>query len=108
VNRGAKGDTVRKLCDTVQRERPRWLRSLPRVFPPHFFTSSDTRLDDDSAVDNGAHACRYTCAYNAFDNGVTRVGDDPQLLRHRKPSFSPPSRVSALPISASDPTAFAV
>jgi hypothetical protein len=104
VNRGAKGDSVRKLCHTVQRERPRWLRSLPSAFPPHFFTSTCT--DDDSAVDNGAHACRYTCAYNAFDNGGS--GDDRQLQRHRMPSFSPPSRVSALPISASEPATFAV
>jgi hypothetical protein len=84
------------------------LRSLPSVFPPHFFTSSDTRLDDDSAVYNAFHACRYACDDNAEYNGVIRVGDDPQLLHHRKPSFSPPSRVSTLPNSASDPATFAV
>ena len=84
------------------------MRSLPCALPPHLFTSSDTRLDDDSAVDNGAHACRYTYDDSAFDNGVTRVGDDQQLLNFRKPSFSPPSRVSTLPISASEPAAFAV
>jgi hypothetical protein len=86
------------------------LRSLPSALPPHFFTSSDTcrRLDDDSAEYNAFHACRSACDDNAFHNGVTRVGDDQLLLHFRKPSFSPPSRVSTLPISASDPTAFAV
>jgi hypothetical protein len=54
VNRGAKGDPVRKLCDTVQRERPRWLRSLPSVFPPLYFS----RPCDDSAEYNAFHACR--------------------------------------------------
>ena len=85
------------------------MRSLPSALPPYFFTSSDTcRRLDDSALHNAFHACRYTCDDNAFRNGVTRVGDDQLLLHFRKPSFSPPSRVSTLPISASDPTAFAV
>ena len=49
MNRGAKGDTVRKVCDTVQRERPHWLRSLPSVFR----RSPSSCPDADSAEYNG-------------------------------------------------------
>jgi hypothetical protein len=86
------------------------LRSLPSVFPPHFFTSSDipAGLDDDSGVYNAFYHCHPPCDDSAEYNGVTRlggggVGNDryPPFL-HLLPEFQ-----SYLPTSASDPTTFA-
>jgi hypothetical protein len=70
VNSGAKGDTIRKQCENVQTRRPRWLRSLPSVYPatPYFMC-----CHADSAVYNAFHACRQACDDSAEYNGLYRV-----------------------------------
>jgi hypothetical protein len=80
------------------------LRSLPSVFPPHFFTSTCT--DDDSAEDN---AFFFSCRrYPRDDDNAVRSDVARGDARQSDPISSPPSEVSSLPNSASDPAAIAV
>ena len=54
MNRGAKGDTLRKLCDDVQREGPAGCGAFQASIQPLYFMSGH----GDIAVYNAFHACR--------------------------------------------------
>jgi hypothetical protein len=72
------------------------LRSLPSIFPPHFFTSTD----DDSASGNAFSAFDRHGVDSADDNGVTRLG---VLRDERSPYLHPLSELPPFPSRPANP-----